>query len=366
MLSLERIDLRDWRNFESADVSLDRRLTVIAGPNAMGKTNIVEAIHLLTCGQTFRGSRSVDMVRHDQQVSRITGVIGGDGRRIDVRVDIAEGRRKFSRNGKPCQGSSMPTVLPAVTFTPDDLDMVKGSPSRRRRELDVFGTCVSQTYGQLLTNYSRIVEQRNRLLKEDVIDDALLMAWDEQLVSVGASVISHRMNLARLVAQAARTAHASIADGEELLSTYECSAGELGQTPSVEDIRHRLADALANSRVEERARRQTVVGPHRDDILFEVEGRAAREFCSQGQQRSIVLAWKVAEVEVARGIGGQPPMLLLDDVMSELDESRRDALTRSVIGDAQTVVTTTNLGYFSDELLNEAKVVRVGEEGVVE
>ena len=260
----------------------------------------------------------------------------------------------------------MPTVLPAVTFTPDDLDMVKGSPSRRRRELDTFGTCVSQTYGQLLTGYSRIVEQRNRLLKEDVVDEALLAAWDDQLVSVGASVISHRMNLARLVAEAARDAHASIAHGDELVSTYVCSAGDIGSAPSVDDIRQRLATTLVAARAEERARRQTVVGPHRDDILFEVEGKAAREFCSQGQQRSIVLAWKVAEVEVARGIGGQPPMLLLDDVMSELDESRRDALTRSVMGDAQTVVTTTNLGYFSDELLDEAKVVRVGEEGIVE
>ena len=359
MLALESIELLNWRNLEQRNVDLSEGLTIVVGPNATGKTNIVEAIQLLTCGQTFRGARSADMVKHGCDQARVNGVIVGDGRRIDVQVNIREGRRNFSRNGKPCQPTSMPSVLPAVIFSPDDLDLVKGSPGRRRREIDSFGSCISQTYGKLLSSYTRVVEQRNRLLKEDVVDNTLVSAWDDQLITLGSRVMAHRLNLHSLVSERAREIYESIAPGEVLSSSYVSSLGEVAPSLVADEIKVLFEKALGERVVEERARRQTVVGPHRDDIALMVNDVPAREFCSQGQQRSIVLAWKIAEVEVTGSLLGQSPILLLDDVMSELDAARREALAHYVIGEVQTVVTTTNLGYFTDELIDAAKVVKM-------
>ncbi len=223
-----------------------------------------------------------------------------------------------------------------------------------------------------MSAYERVVEQRNNLLKERAIDPSLLAAWDEALVANGAALMQHRAALLRRVASHAARAYEGIAPHERMAIAYEPSifsapAGAPdapGATPDLADraavgelFRTRLAE-LAD---DERRRGLTLVGPHRDEIAFTIDGRPARQYASQGQQRSLVLAWKIAEVAVTRDILGYAPLLLLDDVMSELDEQRRAAILLFIEGEVQTVITTTNLGYFNDDLLSRTKVVHIGE-----
>ncbi|MDY2777675.1 MAG: DNA replication and repair protein RecF, partial [Collinsella sp.] len=252
-------------------------------------------------------------------------------------------------------------VLPSVLFCPDDLDMVKRSASVRRAALDDFGMQLNEQYARLVGAYERTVEQRNNLLKERFIDPALLSVWDDALVSTGAALMAHRAALLARIRGHFVGVHAAIAPTEAADIDYAPSF-DLEAPASTLDRRaleEGLAHALASSREDERRRGVTLVGPHRDEVLFSIDGREARSFGSQGQQRSLVLAWKIAEVEVTGDILGHAPLLLLDDVMSELDAQRRSSIVSFIAGDIQTVITTTNLGYFEEQVLERAKVVRI-------
>ena len=250
----------------------------------------------------------------------------------------------------------------SVLFTPDDLSLVTMSASFRRDELDAFGAQVNRGYAKVLRTYTRGIEQRNRLLKEPSFDMGLLDAWDASVALGAATLLVHRLALFRRLSVAAHDIYGQIAQ-EDLSCAYRSSLGPLPEGATREDLVLLMSDALAKGRELDLRRQMSCVGPHRDDIAFALDGRDARSFASQGQQRSIVLAWKMAEVDVSRQILGASPLLLLDDVMSELDEGRRRALTSFMQEEMQTVITTTNLGYFPDGLLERAKVVEIGERG---
>ena len=272
-------------------------------------------------------------------------------------LELADGKRAFTRNGKRTTAAGVRGVLPSVLFCPDDLDMVKRSASVRRAALDSFGVQLNAQYAKLLSAYERTVEQRNSLLR-DCPASELLEAWDESLAATGAQLLMHRRALLARIRMHFVDVYRVIAPHEEPDVAYESTIGELGE--GREEVSSQFLGALRERRTDEVRRGLTLVGPHRDEISFTIDGRSARDFGSQGQQRSIVLAWKIAEVEVTRDILGRPPLLLLDDVMSELDATRREAIMGFVAQEVQTVITTTNLGYFSDEVLDGAKVVRVG------
>ena len=248
--------------------------------------------------------------------------------------------------------------------------MVKRSARVRRAALDTFGMQLNEQYAKLVGTYERIVEQRNSLLKERWCTREVLGAWNDSLVQAGSSLLVHRISLLDRLRVHLVDAYEAIAPGEHLEVTYSSTvgaiAGEQDGCPLTRDellvrARDLFCAALDERADEELARGVTLVGPHRDEIAFSIDGRDARSFASQGQQRSLVLAWKVAEVEVTRDILGRPPLLLLDDVMSELDADRRASFLRFIQDGIQTVITTTNLGYFSDDVLQRAKVVKIGD-----
>ena len=355
------VTLRDFRNFESLDLSLSPGVTVLVGPNAVGKTNTVEAVQLLTSGTSFRRPAPVQLVREGATSARIDARLVGDGRVVDHRCDATPGGRRFSRNGKRCRAADMPEELPSVLFSPDDLALVKRGASQRRDELDLLGRQVSRGYAHVLAEYQRAVDQRNRLLRDERVDLSLLDAWDASVALGGATLLAARMRLFVRLAEKVGEAYGVISGGEALSCSYVCTLGENLEELGRDELRDLFLDRLDAGRAEDLRRQQTCVGPHRDDVSFVVGGRDARAFASQGQQRSVVLALKMAEVELAGEILGSQPILLLDDVMSELDEARRAAVVRFVGEGIQTVVTTTNLGYFSPELLDAAKVVDFGE-----
>lgn len=351
----------DFRSFERLELEPSKGVTVLVGPNAAGKTNTVEALQLLTAGRSFRASKPRDLVREGAERARASARLTGDGRVVDVRCDVEAGRRKFWRNGKRCQAADLPESLMSVLFTPDDLDIVKRGASHRRDELDGFGRQANRGYANVQAAYARAVEQRNRLLKEPEVDEGLLEAWDASVALGGATLLEARLRLWARLSRKVSAVYADISGGEELTCAYLCTLGDEALGLTRDELRDLFARVLRARRGEDLRRQQTCAGPHRDDVTFLIGGRDARAFGSQGQQRSVALALKMAEVELAEEILGSCPLLLLDDVMSELDASRRDAVVGFVGRGIQTVITTTNLGYFSPELLDGAEVVRFGE-----
>lgn len=356
-LLVTSLSLADFRSFERLSLSPAPTTTILVGPNAAGKTNTVEALQLLTAGASFRRPSPRDLVREGADSARIDARLEGDGRVLDARCDVVAGRRSFSLNGKRCQASDMPSALMSVLFSPDDLGLVKRGASGRRDELDGFGRQANRGYANVLAAYTRSVEQRNRLLREEFPDENLLEAWDASVSLGGATLLEARLRLFSRLAEKVRAIYGEVSGGEELTCSYGSTLGDDVFGMTRDEIRDVFAAALAARRREDLRRQQTCVGPHRDDVTFLIDGRDARSFGSQGQQRCVALALKMAEVELAAEVVGSRPLLLLDDVMSELDERRRNAVVRFAQKGIQTVITTTNLGYFSPELLDASEVV---------
>ena len=359
-LLVTELALADFRSFERLGVALSPGVTVFVGPNAAGKTNTVEALQLLTSGQSFRRPTPSQLVRDGAESARIDARLEGDGRVLDARLDVVAGRRQFSRNGKRCQAADMPGELMSVLFSPDDLALVKRGASVRRDEIDDFGRQANRGYANVLAAYLRSVEQRNRLLKDEFPDEGLIEAWDSSVSLGGATLLHARLRLFSRLADRVSEVYGRVSGGEELVCSYSSTLGEGVEGLTRDELRDLFYERLRAGRSDDLRRRQTCVGPHRDDVSFSIEGRDARSFGSQGQQRTVALAVKMAEVGLAEELLGSRPLLLLDDVMSELDESRREAVMSYVREGIQTVVTTTNLGYFSAELLDAAEVIRFG------
>lgn len=358
-LSVERVSVRNFRSYERFELELDPNLTILVGPNASGKTNLVEAIELLTRATSFRTSSWSETLREGSESSGLLEMVAtGGSRSLDVHLEITRSsRRAYKVNGKPRRAiNQVAGVMPCVVFTPDDLRLVKDSAERRRAALDGLGSQLSPTYARLRTDYEKILRHRNTVLREDG-PEADLEVWTERLIEVGSSLTRHRLRLFNRLEAAMDATYSQLAGDGPLSSHYITAWEKDGFSSAQGDVADLMRLHLEAIRAAEKARRATLSGPHRDDIVFRIDGRDARTFASQGQQRTISLSWKLAEVAVITDIASQKPILLLDDVMSELDESRRHSLAAFVGSVAQTVMTTTNLGYFEDSLLSRAKVV---------
>lgn len=358
------LTLEGFRNYERYEVMPHPALTVFVGPNAVGKTNLVEALQLVTAAASFRRPRWEDLVKWGDEKAVVTLEAHEGERRLDVSLEVAaDGAHSYRVNGQQKhRAGDVAGRFPSVVFTPDDLVLVKGSAERRRAAVDDLGAQLSPAYASLRRDFGRALRQRNALLKDDPRSGGL-SAWDEQIASLGARLVTHRLRLLSRVMREAGRHYAGLAQGEELAWVYEdrcgLSPGAAADPPEQEVVEECIRAELRRRAVEERSRAVTLVGPHRDDIVFTIGGRDTRSFASQGQQRTAALAWKLAEVDVVEEVARSRPMLLLDDVMSELDAGRRAALSETVIGRTQTFVTTTNLGYFDAAMLADATIVEL-------
>jgi DNA replication and repair protein RecF len=285
-------------------------------------------------------------------------------------MDIKEGKRAYSLNGKKRIKTALQGLIPAVVFVPDDLSLVKDSSEIRRRLLDDIGQQLSSTYRTILNEYQKTVRQRNIILKEQRENNThslVLESWDENLLSLGASLFIHRIKLYGRLIERASEFYTRFSDGEVLTSSYIPSFDCLGRNYTNEElinmtkeqVHELLWQTRENVRDDEWARVKTLVGPHRDEIVFFIGTHEARRYGSQGQQRSIALALKLAQLTVIQEISGNQPILLLDDVMSELDEKRRSALVEVLAGQVQTVITATDLTFFNEELLTTAQIIEL-------
>ena len=366
-MRIESITFREFRNYERFELDEVGELTIFIGPNAVGKTNILEGIQLLTSASSFRHPQIVQLVREGAESARIAMHAGDGNRERDVAIAVEAGKRRYFVNGKAKTAADVRGVLPSVLFTPDDLQLVKRSSSVKRAALDDLGVQLTRNYYIVRRDFEKTVQYKNRLLRDEASRE-LIESINETLVTCGAQLFCLRRALFDRMYPVVARVYAQIAgDGAERFSAqYRPSWERIGSdaatgewTPSVSAVREIIARDLDRFYDEERRRMRSLIGPHNDEILFSLAGRDAAAFASQGQQRSIVLAWKLAEVEVVRTILGVSPVLLLDDVLSELDGSRREMLVRFVTGEVQTFITATDLDGFSGEIVDRAQVVQL-------
>lgn len=375
-LSIDKLVFDEFRGYAHLELDDLAQLNVIAGPNAVGKTNIVEGLQLLTAARSFRKPAWSETVSWGAPAARLYARFVDDKRILEHALSIQGNTRSYQVNGKKKRGAALRGACPSVLFIPDDLQMVKASSAMRRATLDAAAEQISAGYASLKSDYAQVLRQRNLLLRDDLSRGDLFESWNESLALAGARLTANRFRLFQRLMEHMCSIYAQLVEGEQLSAAYIPSwerfdeegrqvgdladfPGEQGDHDDVDADRERLMDAIHRLLFMERRRRTSLLGPHKDEISFYINGKNARMFASQGQQRTIVLAEKLAEVKLIGELSDNPPILLLDDVMSELDDAHREALTQFVNGAAQTFITTANLGYFSDELMRAAHVVEV-------
>jgi DNA replication and repair protein RecF len=345
-LHLSSLALSNFRNYKEMRVRFSPGLNVIYGQNAQGKTNLLEAIYMLATGKSPRTNRDQELIMEGESAASARAAV--TRKTGDLSVELLFGletRKQVKLNGiAEKKIANLIGNLAAVLFSPDDLQLLKGSPSGRRRFLDIELSQLSQTYLHHLIVYNRTLSQRNTLLKQEKVDQALLAVYDEQLLDSGPQIILRRHEAVQRLRLLAAKYHHLVAEGKETLCIeYQSQGIENDPTPSLSVITQRLRDLMGQRRHEEIRRSVTLVGPHRDDLLFTINERDARFYGSQGQQRTAVLALKLAELEFMFEELGEYPVLLLDDVASELDPNRRNYLLRAVQEGVQTFVSCTDL-----------------------
>lgn len=333
-MHLAHLRLRDFRNYARLDVDFTPGFQVLLGDNAQGKTNVLEAIYLLATLRSFRGVGGAQMVRHAQKAYFVGCQVVATGER-DIKMYWSAAERKLSLDGQPVRRLiDYLGALRVVVFCTEDLQLVKGPASRRRRFLDLLLAQTHPTYLPQLQRYTRALRSRNTLLKRRPVDEAALESFSHELVSAGTQLTALRHELLPQLSPLIQSAYQRIAhDAEEI---------QLGYQPSVKtDFRVQLTQ----SRAREQAFRTTVVGPHRDELQLLVNDKPIAQFGSEGQKRSLAIALKMAQAEYLAGIHGFPPILLIDDVLGELDARRRAGflplLERSQQGRGQVFMTCT-------------------------
>lgn len=357
---LRSLSLSNFRSYADLSLRFDRHKVIFLGDNAQGKTNLLEAIAILATGQSPFAAKEAELIRWDtdqaiirSEVERDLGVTAVDllfraGGRRAIRVNGVYQRRFADLLGK----------VMIVLFSVEDLQLVKGSPSHRRRYLDGILVQLSPTYYQAYQNYQRVLLQRNNALRAIAEGQSadVLEIWDMQLAHYGAELWRRRLLLVEALAEKARRWHAEISSGHEELSMRLIPALERLEG---DDWEGSLLRQLQEGRAKEIARGQTLAGPHRDDLDLTINGYEAKAYASQGQQRTVVLALKLAELDVFRKEAGESPLLLLDDVLAELDIRRQNALLAAIGGEVQTFVTSTHLSDFTADWIDAAEIFSV-------
>lgn len=350
-----RVVLEHFRNYTHLDLELSPGFNVLAGPNAQGKTNFLEALYLVATTRLLRGQKDAEAVLDGEENAKVSVELLATNTQLSVTLERGIRKRAAVNGLNVPRASDLIGRMPAVSVSSVDLAIVRGEPADRRMFLDVELSSLYTSYLRHLTLYKRALEQRNALLRDSrelMQPESAFEPWEVQISHHGSALRQARELFVNSLAPLAKDAHGEMSAGETLHVAYvrrDDAEGEEG-----------LYRALQTSRNVDVARGGTSVGPHRDDVLIEVGGRDARLFGSQGQQRTAVISLKLAAMEHAKETLGGPPLLLLDDIFSDLDIRRRALLVERVGAlSGQTVLTCTEAESAGQALLNEASVFRV-------
>lgn len=353
--------IEDFRNYRTAEVELATGFNVVEGANAQGKTNLLEALYLVSTTKMLRGSRDAEGVRDGARNAEVAVTLYGTETTCGMQLERGA-RKRASLNGlKLPRAADLIGRVPSVCVSLVDMDVVRGEPADRRQFLDLELSQIYPAYLRHLTLYKRALEQRNALLRRHAdapLPGAVFEPWEVQLAEHGSAIRMARIEHVRALEGAAEQFHDRLAPGERLALKYEDRDHGVG--------RDELIVRFADSRAEDARRGGTSCGPHRDDLDILVNERSARNFGSLGQQRSALLAVKLACCRIDAEMLGAPPLLLLDDILSDLDADRRRHLSELVVHEAgQAVLTCTEASAVGHEILDRARVFRVVA-GVVE
>ncbi|MBE9162058.1 MULTISPECIES: DNA replication/repair protein RecF [Microcoleaceae] len=400
---LKTLHLRQFRNYFDQKVTFDAPKTILLGNNAQGKSNLLEAVELLSTLKSHRVSRDRDLILDSKPIAQIDATLERQTGAIDLSLTLRSGaRRSLKLNGEPLRRHlDFLSVLNVVQFSCLDLDLVRGGPEGRRNWIDRLVIQLEPIYAHILQQYNQILRQRNALLKrskairqaefsenfdknrflqlenpepeniqyspipnsQSPISTSELALWDAQLATAGARVIRRRDRILERLMPLARNWHRSISGSAEVLDVkYDANievSSELIGKDNLEGVRQAFLEKIQKRAIAEQFQGTTLVGPHRDDIIFTINNTPARQYASQGQQRTLVLALKLAELQLIEEVVGEAPLLLLDDVLAELDLNRQNQLLETIQERFQTLITTTHLGAFDSQWLRQTQILSV-------
>ncbi len=370
---LQTISIADLRSYRALEAAFGPGPQLIVGPNAAGKTTLLEAIVLLAWGRSHRTSTDAELVRWGSELTRVEGRAGPET--VEVAIvrpagslagSSAGARKRIRVNGVARRAAGLIGLLRTVVFAPEEMLLVIGSPGLRRAAIDQLAMQRSAAYGRDLAAYTRTLQQRNSLLRairEEQAGRDELRFWDAAFLDSGGAIVAERLRLLSDLAEPLARAHAEIAPDEAGASRLEITYATNAPAEPDEAPRAALERRLRETADKEVWNGSTLVGPHRDDVVFRLAGRDLSGFASRGQQRTAILAFKLAELDLLTAQDGRPPLLLLDDVFSELDPERRAHLVRRIAELPQAFVTTTTLDDLDPALVAAAAAWEVIPDG---
>ncbi len=361
-MKILNLELKNYRNCKNLFLDLSSEKVLIIGKNAQGKTNILESIYFLSTLKSPRITTNVELINfNEEEVSVCANII-----KSDTETDLSfsynrEKSRELKINKVKTTPKNFKSVLKTVLFSTNDLLLLRGNPSDRRDWLDRAISQIYPAYDERLSKYDKIRIQKNNCLKDYLktgnLNETLLEVYNEQLAITGSNIIYLRIKFLKEIEKIAQEKHHTISNTEELKIKYENSFVDSEDDP--EKIIEKFKIALVEKRQEELRRGQACVGPHRDDIIFYIDGNEATKFASQGQQRTVVLALKLSELDIITAKTGDEPILLLDDVLAELDDIRQNYLLKSIDSATQTIITSVDTVLFEDEFLDNVKIYNI-------
>ncbi len=347
-MHIESLELNNFRNYESLSISFDEKTNILHGDNAQGKTNVLEAIYIAGTSKSHKGSKEKEIIRFGQDEAHIKMVVGKNGCSDRIDMHLKKNKSKgIAINGVAIKkASELFGIVNIVFFSPEDLNIIKNGPSERRKFVDSELCQLDKIYLNNLVNYTKILNQRNKLLKDIGFSMSkslmsTLDIWDSQLAKFGKLIIERRTSFIEELNGIIRDIHSNLSGNKEILSIqYE-----------PDETIENLEESIRNSRERDLKLRYTTVGPHKDDMGFYINDIDIRKFGSQGQQRTSALSLKLSEIELVKKLINDTPVLLLDDVLSELDSNRQNHLLNS-LGNIQTIITCTGVDEFVKNRFN--------------
>ncbi len=357
---VKKIELENFRNYKSLDLEINQGKNILYGNNAQGKTNILEAIYICSTTKSHRSNKDIELIKFNEKEAHIKLFLEKKDKEFRIDVHLRKNKTKgIAVNGIPIKrASELFGIFNVIFFAPEDLNIIKNGPSERRRFMDLELCQLDKMYVHNLINYNKVLNQRNRLLKDISFNPKLeetLDVWDEQLVLYGKEIIKKREEFIKQISKIIKPIHEDLTNKEESIKIDYHKNTEI----------RNFEKNLKKNRSTDLKYKSTSVGPHRDDILFFNKDINIRTYGSQGQKRTIALSLKLAEIELVKKIIKDTPVLLLDDVLSELDSDRQNHLLER-LNDIQTIITCTGLDEFVENSFNIDQIFKVDNAKVTE
>jgi DNA replication and repair protein RecF len=363
-MHITELTLTNYRNYEKLHLTFDHKINVIIGENAQGKTNLMEAIYVLALTKSHRTSKDKELIKWDENYAKIEGSIYKRNRQFPIEIVFSNKGKKAKLNRiEQRRLSDYIGALNVVMFAPEDLYLVKGSPQERRRFIDMELGQIQPVYVYHLSQFQKVLKQRNALLREyqrnQNSDRTMLRILTAQLIEHAAPIIQRRHQFLNLLRTWAKPIHHGISHQLEELDIVYQGTIDITDEMEVSEIEEVYQKRFLDVETKEIERGTSLIGPHRDDLIFYVNGKEVQTYGSQGQQRTTALSLKLAEIELIHSEVGEYPILLLDDVLSELDDQRQSHLLNTIQGKVQTFVSTTSVNGIEHETLKKAELFHV-------